>query len=88
MQGAGADAHRHPPTVECGDPEGLGTLAASAGSYPCWAALSRSGRVGACGSASLPGAGISVCQAHGNLSAAPLQGTLVTDATSLAAGGG
>lgn len=74
--------------VEHGDPEGQGTLGATGVCSPCLPALD-------CLDAWAPVVqpvflelAYPYVKAHGNLSAAPLQRTVVTDAASLTAGGG
>lgn len=74
--------------VEHGDPEGQGTLGTPGRFFPCWPALDC---LDAWAPVVLPVSlelAYPCVKAHGNLSAAPLQGTVVTDAAILAAGGG
>lgn len=81
-------AHRHPPTVERGDPEGQGTLGAPGGRSSCWPKFSCLDAWAPVVQPVSPELAYPYVKAHGNLSAASLQGTVVTDAASLAAGGG
>lgn len=83
-QGAGATAHRQP-MVECGDPAGQGVLGAPRSPSPCWQRFP-SGRLWF--NQSPRSWHIIMSKLLGNLSAALLQGTVVTDAASQAARGG
>lgn len=84
----GTAAHRHPPAVERGDPEGQGTLGVPRGRSSCWPALFCLDAWAPVVQPVSPELAYPYVKAHGNLSAAPLQGTVVIDAASLAAGEG